>query len=135
MLAVEIDPPAALANLQELERQGALGQWGFYEAIDYTPASRWSFGIAGRYVAKSYLDNTNSSAFTTPSFFTADATASYTFTGLTNGMSYRFVVREQNGNGLGVPSGLSATRVGGCSSTGCSIATDRPSASFAKTST
>jgi arylsulfatase A-like enzyme len=34
--------------------------------------------------------------------------ASYTFTGLTNGVSYRFVVREQSANGLGVPSALSA---------------------------
>jgi N-acetylglucosamine-6-sulfatase len=36
------------------------------------------------------------------------ATASYTFTGLLNGTTYRFVVREQSANGLGVPSALSA---------------------------
>ena len=36
------------------------------------------------------------------------AVASYTFTGLTNGVLYRFVVREQNVNGLGVPSVSSA---------------------------
>jgi len=34
--------------------------------------------------------------------------ASYTFTGLTNGVLYRFVVREQNANGLGIPSASSA---------------------------
>jgi N-acetylglucosamine-6-sulfatase len=37
------------------------------------------------------------------------AAAAFTFTGLTNGVSYRFVVREQNANGLGVPSVLSPT--------------------------
>jgi cyclic beta-1,2-glucan synthetase len=37
MLALEIDPAAAYENLQLLVREGALGQWGFYEAVDYTP--------------------------------------------------------------------------------------------------
>lgn len=37
MLAIEADPPAALANLQHLAREGAAGPWGFYDAIDYTP--------------------------------------------------------------------------------------------------
>ena len=36
------------------------------------------------------------------------AVASFKFWGLTNGVSYRFVVREQNANGLGVPSVHSA---------------------------
>ena len=36
------------------------------------------------------------------------ATPSFTFTGLTNGVQYRFVVREQNVNGPGVPSVSSA---------------------------
>ena len=35
------------------------------------------------------------------------AATSYTFTGLTNGILYRFALREQNANGLGVPSVLS----------------------------
>jgi cyclic beta-1,2-glucan synthetase len=36
MLAAEIDPPAAMENLRRLEREGALGAYGYYEAIDYT---------------------------------------------------------------------------------------------------
>lgn len=37
MLALETDPPAAFDNLQALAQEGALGAWGFYDAIDYTP--------------------------------------------------------------------------------------------------
>ncbi len=36
MLAAEINPPAAMENLRRLEREGALGAYGYYEAIDYT---------------------------------------------------------------------------------------------------
>jgi len=44
--------------------------------LDYTPSSRLRIGITGRYVSKAYLDNTNSEAFITPWFFTADGVAS-----------------------------------------------------------
>jgi cyclic beta-1,2-glucan synthetase len=37
MLAAEINPRAAMDNLRRLEREGALGAYGYYEAIDYTP--------------------------------------------------------------------------------------------------
>ena len=37
VLAVMIDPGAALQNLQRLAQTGALARYGFYEAIDYTP--------------------------------------------------------------------------------------------------
>ena len=36
-LALEVEPQRAVANLHALEKEGALGTWGFYEAIDYTP--------------------------------------------------------------------------------------------------
>jgi cyclic beta-1,2-glucan synthetase len=36
MLAAEIDPRAAMDNLRRLEAEGALGAYGYYEAIDYT---------------------------------------------------------------------------------------------------
>jgi cyclic beta-1,2-glucan synthetase len=36
MLASEINPEAALKNLRRLEREGAIGAYGYYEAIDYT---------------------------------------------------------------------------------------------------
>ncbi len=35
-LAATVDAHAALRNFAELERQGALGQYGFYDALDYT---------------------------------------------------------------------------------------------------
>ncbi len=35
-LAAQIEPREALANLQRLEKLGALGVYGFYEALDYT---------------------------------------------------------------------------------------------------
>ncbi len=46
------------------------------QAIEYTPAARVTVGAAGRYASKSYLDNTNNDAFSTPSFFVMDANAS-----------------------------------------------------------
>ncbi|HVQ36239.1 MAG TPA: glucoamylase family protein, partial [Pyrinomonadaceae bacterium] len=36
MLAAEIDPHAAMDNLRRLQREGALGDYGYYESIDYT---------------------------------------------------------------------------------------------------
>ena len=47
------------------------------DAIEYTPSSRLALSAVGRYVGKSHLDNTNSDAFTTPSFFVVDANASF----------------------------------------------------------
>jgi len=37
-LALAIDSPAALQNLQRLQRKRAMGTYGFYEALDYNPA-------------------------------------------------------------------------------------------------
>ena len=36
MLAAEINPPAAMDNLRRLQKEGALGAFGYYESIDYT---------------------------------------------------------------------------------------------------
>ncbi len=36
MLAAEINPRAAMENLRRLEKEGALGAYGYYESIDYT---------------------------------------------------------------------------------------------------
>ncbi len=36
MLAAEINPPAAMDNLRRLDKEGALGAFGYYESIDYT---------------------------------------------------------------------------------------------------
>jgi cyclic beta-1,2-glucan synthetase len=37
-LALMVDPDAACANLRRFEREGQLGPYGFYEAVDYTAA-------------------------------------------------------------------------------------------------
>jgi iron complex outermembrane receptor protein len=50
------------------------------QSIDYTPSPRVSVGATGRWVARSFLDNTNDDAFVAPSFFTADANASLAVT-------------------------------------------------------
>ncbi|WP_244511018.1 GH36-type glycosyl hydrolase domain-containing protein [Magnetospirillum fulvum] len=38
MLATMVDPGAAVVNLARLERLGARGRFGFYEALDFTPS-------------------------------------------------------------------------------------------------
>ncbi|OWK36353.1 glycoside hydrolase family 94 protein [Fimbriiglobus ruber] len=38
LLAVDVDPTAALANMAHLRLDGGEGPYGFYEALDYTPA-------------------------------------------------------------------------------------------------
>ena len=36
MLALSVDPAAAMSNLRRLQKEGAFGPYGFYESIDYT---------------------------------------------------------------------------------------------------
>jgi iron complex outermembrane receptor protein len=48
------------------------------ESVDYAATSRLSLTATGRYAGKTYLDNTNDAAFTTPSFFSLDAGAAWT---------------------------------------------------------
>lgn len=84
------------------------------QSIDVTPMPRVAFGVTGRYVAKSYLDNTNNDDFVAPSFFIIDANAGYDLTSqlrvslqvnnLTNrrrvfpsGYSYLFINRDAAG--------------------------------------
>ncbi|HJQ94931.1 MAG TPA: glucoamylase family protein, partial [Acidimicrobiia bacterium] len=38
MLAAMVDPHKALENLERLARMGALGRYGFYESLDFTPS-------------------------------------------------------------------------------------------------
>ncbi len=37
MLATMVEPGEAVANLTRLDKQGALGRYGYYEALDFTP--------------------------------------------------------------------------------------------------
>jgi cyclic beta-1,2-glucan synthetase len=53
VLAAQVDRAAALANLGRLARDGARGDFGFYEAIDYTPG-RVAAG-ARRAVVRTYM--------------------------------------------------------------------------------
>jgi cyclic beta-1,2-glucan synthetase len=52
VLATMVDPEKALANLRELERDGALGRYGFRDAIDYTrPDPDGEYHIVGAFMA------------------------------------------------------------------------------------
>ena len=42
MLALDIQPEAAIGNLRRMQRKGWLGRYGFYEAIDYSSEARHS---------------------------------------------------------------------------------------------
>ncbi|HEU5219896.1 MAG TPA: glucoamylase family protein, partial [Gemmatimonadales bacterium] len=53
LLALMVAPEPACENLQRLARNGVLGQYGFYEAVDYTP-SRIPRGQS-RAVVRSYM--------------------------------------------------------------------------------
>ncbi|MGH7584623.1 MAG: glucoamylase family protein, partial [Gemmatimonadales bacterium] len=51
-LAVMVDPEPALANLAALEQRGALGPYGFRDALDYTrPTPGQRFSVVGTYMA------------------------------------------------------------------------------------
>jgi cyclic beta-1,2-glucan synthetase len=51
-LAAMIDPRRALANLARLETQGALGPYGFRDALDYTrPDPEQEYAVVGAYMA------------------------------------------------------------------------------------
>ncbi len=53
IIAVSLDPSGVLANLAELEKKGMAGEYGFYEAIDFTP-SRLDRNDEGS-IVKSYM--------------------------------------------------------------------------------
>ena len=47
------------------------------QSLEYKPTSRISAAAIGRYAAKSFLDNTNNDAFTTPSLFDLDGSVAF----------------------------------------------------------
>jgi cyclic beta-1,2-glucan synthetase len=52
VLAAMVDPARAFANLSALEAKGALGAYGFRDALDYTrPAPGLRFAMVGNYMA------------------------------------------------------------------------------------
>ncbi|HEY0372085.1 MAG TPA: TonB-dependent receptor [Thermoanaerobaculia bacterium] len=50
------------------------------QAVDFTPNARFSAGAVGRYVGRSYLDNTNNDLTDAPAYFVLDGNASYAVT-------------------------------------------------------
>ncbi|HEX2836138.1 MAG TPA: TonB-dependent receptor [Thermoanaerobaculia bacterium] len=68
--------PLTLRNVEPLLTPSVI----LNQAVDYTPNGRFSAGATGRWVGRSYLDNTNNPQFDTPSFFLLDAKASYAIT-------------------------------------------------------
>jgi iron complex outermembrane recepter protein len=50
------------------------------QSVDYAPDARLHLGMTGRYIGRSYLDNTNDEALDAPAFFLADANVSYAIT-------------------------------------------------------
>lgn len=53
LMALTVDPAAAVDNLHALTAEGALGEWGFYDALDFTP-ERIPFGKR-RIVVRCYM--------------------------------------------------------------------------------
>ena len=47
------------------------------QSVEYTLSSRVSAATTARYVGKSFLDNTNNDAFTTPSLFDLDGSVAF----------------------------------------------------------
>jgi outer membrane receptor protein involved in Fe transport len=47
------------------------------ESIEFTPSSKFSAVLTGRWVGRSFLDNTNNSEFATPSWSTVDGNVSF----------------------------------------------------------
>jgi iron complex outermembrane receptor protein len=50
------------------------------QAVDYAPSTRFRVGSVGRWVGRSYLDNTNNPETDAPAYFVLDANASYDVT-------------------------------------------------------
>jgi cyclic beta-1,2-glucan synthetase len=53
-LAAMVEPRAALQNFKKLEQMGALGDYGFYESLDYTPSrlrEKETFALVRSYMA------------------------------------------------------------------------------------
>jgi iron complex outermembrane receptor protein len=80
------------------------------QSVDWTPASRLTLGATGRYVGKSYLDNTNEDSLTTPSFTTLDLSSAFD---LGRGTRLRLQVNNALNNKRVFPSGYSYNYIAG----------------------
>lgn len=68
--------PAVFRNVQHVLTPPVIVS----QAVDFTPNARFSTGAVGRWVGRSYLDNTNNELTEAPAYFVLDANASYAVT-------------------------------------------------------
>lgn len=74
------------------------------QTIEYAPSSSMTFGLTGRHVGRSYLDNTNNDAFVAPAFSTFEANAAFA---LSHNISVRVQINNLLNNKRVFPSGYS----------------------------
>ena len=77
-LALMVDPKSACANLRRLAHEERMGEYGFYEAIDYTP-SRLAPGQSSA-VVKSYMAHHQGMAFLSLAYLLLDRPMQRRFT-------------------------------------------------------
>jgi cellobiose phosphorylase len=69
-MALMVAPDLACSNLRRMAREGLLGAYGFYEAVDYTPERLTR--DENRYVVRSYMAHHQGMAFLSLSYLLAD---------------------------------------------------------------
>jgi iron complex outermembrane recepter protein len=74
------------------------------QSLELTPTSRLTIGVTGRYVSRSFLDNTDNPDFVTPSFSTLDLSGAFD---LGAGVRLRVAVNNATNNRRVFPSGYS----------------------------
>ncbi len=74
------------------------------QSIEYATSSSMTFGLTGRHVGRSYLDNTNNGAFIAPAFTTLEANAAIA---VSHGVRFRVQVNNLTNNKRIFPSGYS----------------------------
>lgn len=92
--------PVAYRNVEPLLTPSVIVS----QSVDFTPNARFSLGAIGRYVGRSYLDNTNNELTDAPPYFVLDANASYA---LTNQIRVSLQVNNALNNDEIRPSGYS----------------------------
>ncbi len=93
LLALMVAPHKAYENLLELERNGARGQYGFYEALDYT-ASRLARGQL-YVIIRSYMAHHQGMSFLALSHLLLDAPMVQRFASTPSFQSARLLLQER----------------------------------------
>ncbi|PVZ85829.1 cyclic beta 1-2 glucan synthetase [Serratia sp. S1B] len=93
MMALMVDPDSACSNLLALEKNGAKGRYGFYEALDYT-ASRLSWGQL-YVIVRSYMAHHQGMSFLALSHLLLDAPMVKRFARYPAFQSTRLILQER----------------------------------------